>query len=81
MVESGARSNNGRYVNLPDHVRRLYAGLKQVGRQMAHCGRCLRLSRRVVGVLRVTAAGSLSLLPAFRPIAPHPVRDRLLCPG
>ena len=41
----------------------------------------LRPSRRVVRVLRVTAAGSLSLLSAFRPIVLHPVRDRLLCLG
>ena len=56
-------------------------GLKQVGLQIAHCGRCLRPRRRVVRVLRVTAAGSLSLRPAFRPIVLHPVRDRLLCLG
>ena len=74
-------SKNGRYVNLLDHVRRLYAG-RETGRATdSHCGRCLRPSRRVVRVLRVTAAGSLSLLPAFRPIALHPVRDRLLCLG
>ena len=50
-------------------------GLKQVGLQIAHCGSGLRPSRRVVRVLRVTAAGSLSLLPAFRPMVLHPVRD------
>ena len=56
-------------------------GVKQEGLQLAHCGSCLRPRRRVVRVLRVTAAGSLSLLPAFRPIVLHPVRDRLLCLG
>ena len=56
-------------------------GLKQVWLQISHCGSGLRPGRRVVRVLRVTAAGSLSLRPAFRPIALHPVRDRLLCLG
>ena len=57
-------------------------GLTQVGLQIAHRGgSCLRPGRRVVRVLRTTAAGSLRLLPAFRPIVLHPVRDRLLCLG
>ena len=47
--------------------------LKQVGLQIAHRGSCLRPSRRVVRGLRVTAAGSFSLLPAFRPIVLHPL--------
>ena len=78
---SGSGSDNGRSVNPPDHVRRLYADLKQVGLQRAHRGSCLRPSRRVVRVLRATAASSLSLLPASSPIVLHPVRGRLLCLG
>ena len=48
-------------VNLADYIRRLYAGLETGRLQIAHCGSGLRPSRRVGRVLRVTAAGSLSL--------------------
>ena len=79
---SSSASDNGRSVNLPDHVRRLYAGL-ETGRATDSLLRQLPTpqSARPSAFLRVTAAGSLSRLPAFRPIVLHPARDRLLFLG